>query len=125
MLPLAPFQAAARGAGYDPLPLAAQFGVSLATVLRRLAMLPPDEDTPRFGLLLCDGSGTLTFRKAIPGFPVPRFGAACPLWPLYKALNRPLSPIRSVLEIADRDNRKFVTYAVAEPLGVPSGSATA
>ncbi|MCB1843770.1 MAG: hypothetical protein KDI09_12470, partial [Halioglobus sp.] len=32
---------------------------------------------------LQDGSGTLTLRKPVAGFSLPRFGAACPLWPLY------------------------------------------
>ena len=68
-------------------------GADLATVLRRLALRP---DAPPAGLVVCDGSGTLVFRRQIDGFPLPRFGAACPLWPLYQALARPMTPIRAV-----------------------------
>ncbi|MDF0599584.1 short-chain fatty acyl-CoA regulator family protein [Psychromarinibacter sp. C21-152] len=118
-LPLASFEPAAREAGYDPGPLAARFGVGMGTVLRRLAALPPPEGAGRLGLVVCDGSGTLTFRKPVDGFPLPRFGAACPLWPLYQALSRPLAPVRAAVEMAGRDPRRFMAYAVAEPMGVP------
>ena len=72
------------------------------------------------GLVSCDGSGTVTFRKAVDGFAVPRFGAACPLWPLYQALLRPQVPIRMMVEQAGRDTQRFMAYAIAE-LRQPAG----
>ncbi|PHQ99281.1 MAG: transcriptional regulator [Marinosulfonomonas sp.] len=112
-LPLAEFQAA-KARGLDPVQLAAEFGVGLAMVLRRIATLPLGEGMQPVGLVSCDGSGTLTFRKAVDGFAVPRFGAACPLWPLYQALLRPQVPIRMMVEQAGRDTPRFLTYAIAE-----------
>lgn len=113
-LPLAPFQAAVDELGTDPGPLARRFGVDLTVVLRRLASVP-DSGGLRAGLVICDGSGTLTFRKPAEGFPLPRFGAACPLWPLYQALSRPMAPIRATVEMAGRIPRRFLTYALCQP----------
>jgi len=118
-LPLAEFQAAI-GRGLDPVQLADEFGVGLAMVLRRIASLPLGEGMQPVGLVSCDGSGTVTFRKAVDGFAVPRFGAACPLWPLYQALLRPQVPIRMRVEQAGRDTPRFMTYAIAE-LRQPAG----
>ncbi len=117
-LPLGMIQGAVAEMGVDPGRLAERFGVDMATVLRRLAALPTPEGAGRLGLVVCDGSGTLVFRKPVDGFPLPRFGAACPLWPLYQALSRPLAPVRAAVEMAGRDPRRFMAYAVAEPTGV-------
>ena len=119
-LPLAAFQPAAEDMPLDPGRLADRFGASVGCVLRRLAALPTPKGAGRIGLVLCDGSGTLTFRKPVDGFALPRFGAACPLWPLYQALSRPMTPVRAVVEMSGRDQRRFLTYAVAEPMGAPT-----
>ena len=50
------------------------------------------------GLVMCDASGTLLLRRAVAGFSLPRFGAACPLWPLFTALARPMQPIEALVE---------------------------
>jgi len=112
-MPLAAFvQEVQRGA--DPVQLASKFGVGVSAVLRRIATLPLVEGQEPVGLVVCDGSGTVTFRKPVDGFLVPRFGAACPLWPLYQALLRPQVPIRALIEQAGRDTPRFLVYAVAE-----------
>ncbi|WP_428544934.1 short-chain fatty acyl-CoA regulator family protein [Profundibacter sp.] len=113
-LPLAAFQAAVAE-GLDPVQLAALFGVDLATVLRRMASLPDVEGQAAVGLVACDASGALLFRKPVEGFPMPQFGAACPLWPMYQALLRPQVPIRAVVLQTERDSPRFLTYAVAQP----------
>ncbi len=119
-LPLAAFAPAAETAHRDPAALAARFGAPMGTVLRRLAALPTPPGAGRMGLAICDGSGAITLRKQVEGFPLPRFGAACPLWPLYQALARPLTPLRRVVEMAGRDRRRFTVFAVAEPRGAAS-----
>jgi predicted transcriptional regulator len=78
------------------------------------------EGRAALGLVTCDGSGTLTFRKPLDGFAPPRFGAACPLWPLYQALLRPLAPVRRVIEQMGQPPRQFLAYAVCQPVR-PSG----
>ena len=82
--------------------------------------MPTPKGAGQIGLVICDGSGTLTFRKPVDGFPLPRFGAACPLWPLYQALGRPASPVRALVEMSGRDPVRFLTYAVSQPVG-PAG----
>ncbi len=106
--------AAGRGLG-APEGLAQALGVDLALLFRRLALLPPLPHLPRFGLVVCDGSGTLTFRRALPGFALPRFGGACPLWPLFQALTHPARPLRALLEVPGRPVQTFLAHAIAGP----------
>lgn len=100
----------------DPGRIAAQTGLPLATVLRRLATLPASDGHPGYGLVVCDGSGTLTFRRPLAGFALPRFGGACPLWPLYQALRSPAQPFRVRVEMSGQVPRRFVCHAIAEVL---------
>jgi transcriptional regulator with XRE-family HTH domain len=114
-MPLDDFARAAEEMELDPARLAQRFGVDLGAVFRRLAAMPEDRIGVPVGLVMCDGSGTLTFRKPVEGFSPPRFGAACPLWPLYQALSRPMAPVRAVVEMAGRSPRRFLTYAICQP----------
>ncbi len=116
-MPLRDFRSLADEVEFDPVAMSTEFGVDLAAILRRAATLPTPEGAGRIGLVACDGSGTLTFRKPVDGFPLPRFGAACPLWPLFQALNRPLVPVRTLFEMCGREPVRFLVYAVAQPLG--------
>ncbi|TCO68791.1 helix-turn-helix transcriptional regulator [Rhodovulum euryhalinum] len=114
-MPLDVFARAVRDEGLDPGRLATRFGVDPAAAFRRLATLPPGLAAGPVGLVVCDGSGTLTFRKPVEGFVLPRFGAACPLWPLYQALARPMAPLRAVVEPAGPMPPRFLTYALCQP----------
>jgi len=114
-LPLSEFTGALTRHGFDPGRVAGDFGVSMAAVLRRWASLPIERGAARPGLVVCDGSGAITFRKPTEGFALPRFGAVCPLWPLFQALTRPTVPVRQVVELGDRAPERFLTYAVCEP----------
>lgn len=117
-IPLAALHAALEGLGLAPDRLAARLGVGLDVVLRRLALLPPDARAPLppMGLVICDGSGTLIFRRPVDGFALPRFGGGCPLWPLYQALCAPGRAIAAPLVTAGRLGRHFMAYAVAHPM---------
>ena len=84
-----------------------------------MASLPQGTDAPAVGLVICDSSGTLTFRKPVEGFALPRFGAACPLWPLYQALVRPMTPVRARVEQAGRNATNYMTYAISQPATLP------
>ncbi|MCC5955843.1 MAG: helix-turn-helix domain-containing protein [Natronohydrobacter sp.] len=114
-LPLARFLSALDRVGVAPEIIADEFGVPFDQVLRRFALLPRDALTGRGlpvpGLVICDNSGTILFRRGIDGFALPRFGGACPLWPLYQALQRPFVRLRTPLATAGRLGRPFVTYA--------------
>lgn len=102
--------------------LAQQSGASLPVVFRRLASLgareTPNGDT--YGLVSCDASGTLTFRKPLPAFDLPRYSAACPFWPLFAALQRPMTPVSSTVLMSGRDETRFHVQAFAE-LRYPAG----
>lgn len=109
--------------GPDPARLAATLDRPMAQVLRRLAVLPLADarpDAPAHlpegaAYVACDGSGTLTFRRPAAGFPFPRFGAACALWPLYEALGQPFTPVRRLLATSGRGaGARFVAFAWAE-----------
>ncbi|MCA8882607.1 MAG: DUF2083 domain-containing protein [Rhodobacteraceae bacterium] len=112
-MPLATFTAAAKEVHYDPARLSQRFGCDVTAVFRRLASLPHDSGSRRIGLVVCDGAGALTLRKATDMLPLPRFGSACALWPLYRALTRPMAPVRAVLEHASRPGFRFVCYAMS------------
>lgn len=116
-MPIEDVEAVLEAAGPDPAALAQRTGADLAAAMRRLATMPPSEGRAALGLVTCDGSGTLTFRKPLDGFAPPRFGAACPLWPLYQALLRPLAPVRRVIEQMGQPPRQFLAYAVCQPVG--------
>lgn len=119
-MPLGPFATSLANTGEDPARVADGFGVGLDAVLRRMASLPVPEGAPGRGLVVCDGSGTVTLRKPLDGFPLPRFGAACPLWPLYQALARPAQPISQVVEMPGTDPKLFLCRAVSMPRAAAS-----
>ena len=116
LVPMADLQVAVAKRGLDPFLLAEGFACDPLIVMRRMTALPDLE----VGLVLCDASGTFTFRKSAIGFALPRFGAACPLWPLYHALGHPLQPIEAVVEMAGQGGGRHQVFAWAmarQPLG--------
>ncbi len=94
-LPEAAFRAALSAHGPDPLAIANALNAPPFAAFRRLAFAPE----LGLGLVMCDGSGTLVLRRAVAGFSLPRFGGACPLWPLFTALARPMQAIEAVVEV--------------------------
>lgn len=111
LLPDAEFARALAEEGPDPMRLAARFGVDVLTVFRRIALRADSEA----GLVICDASGTLTFRKPARGFALPRFGAACPLWPLFAALGHAMMPIETVVETAGAEPMRFRMRGFCQP----------
>ncbi|WP_417718836.1 short-chain fatty acyl-CoA regulator family protein [Salipiger sp.] len=108
--------------GADPLKLSRAFGTDPACAMRRLATLPPDAPCGAVGLAICDASGALTFRKPLPDFPIPRFGADCPLWPLFPALSRPMTVLVRLLRSAGRQTGTVRAFAVAHPATLPEAN---
>ncbi|PTX41523.1 hypothetical protein C8N44_1287 [Allosediminivita pacifica] len=96
-LPMARLVTEMEAQGPDPAALSEVLGADPALVMRRLAALPREVMADRLGLAICDASGVLIFRRPLPDFPMPRFGAACPLWPLYRALARPMVVVSAPL----------------------------
>lgn len=119
-MPLAPIAEALRAHGPDPAALCARFGVGPLEVFRRLAGLPEALVGAQIGLVICDASGTLTFRKPPDGFALPRFSGGCPLWPLYEALSRPLAPLACRVALPGPIGAQFMTYAFCAPRAAPA-----
>ena len=105
--------------GLDPVALAKRFRTDLPAVFRRLAAMPEGLLPTEVGLVIADASGSILFRKPVTGFALPRFGASCPLWPLFGALSRPMTPIRRKVSQLGRTVARFECLAIAWPLGVP------
>jgi transcriptional regulator with XRE-family HTH domain len=114
-LPLAAFQDRAVHLGFDPAALAQSFGVKLSCVFRRLATLPRHPGAPEIGLVTCDAAGAILLRKPPAGFSLPRFGAACALWPLFTSMRNPGTALRQVVESSE--GARFIAYTIAESEG--------
>lgn len=112
-MPLAEVGLLIQSSGADPSMLARHFKVSLPVVLRRMGVLPVDVLGQEAGLVICDASGSILFRKSVAGFALPRFGASCPLWPIYTALQRPDVPLRRNVVQQGRTALGFECLAVA------------
>ncbi|MEM6940525.1 MAG: helix-turn-helix domain-containing protein [Pseudomonadota bacterium] len=108
-------QAVAR-VGSDPLALTRALDQPAAVILRRMAALPELQ----CGLVVCDRSGTVLFRKSVEGFNVPRSGACCPLWPLFSALGQPGALIAERIGQLGRTDYEFMSYATAEVVAAPA-----
>ena len=113
LMPLAAVRDKIASAGLDPSRLAAHFEAPLPVVLRRLGVLPSDILGGDAGLVVCDASGSILFRKPVTGFALPRFGASCPLWPIYSALLRPGVPLHRSVVQQGRSALGFDCLAVA------------
>ncbi|MEP2920964.1 MAG: helix-turn-helix domain-containing protein [Sulfitobacter sp.] len=96
--------------GRDPVRIARRLGVGVPAVLRRLAAL---RDLGA-GLVVCDRSGTVIFRKTVDGFSVPRFDSCCPLWPLFTALGAPGSVFYARIGQLGRGRVQFDAYACSD-----------
>lgn len=121
-LPASRLSALRQATGDDPFTIAAETGVDLARVMRRLALA--GAEGTGLGLVLCDASGTLTFRRPIEGFAVPRHGAACALWPVFEALRQPQEPVRRLVAQPGARPQLFDCTAIAEvsfPAGFEAG----
>ncbi|MEW2913467.1 short-chain fatty acyl-CoA regulator family protein [Leisingera sp. JC11] len=112
-MPLRALEQEIAASGIDPVALARRFNCALPAVLRRLAALPEEVLGQESGLVICDASGTLLFRKPVTGFAMPRFGASCPLWPLYTALVQPNMPVRRNVVQHGRNAAAFDCMATA------------
>ena len=102
--------------GIDPLRLAQHHSVGVPLVMRRLASLDESRTSTPVGLVICDGSGALSYRKPVEGFVIPRFGAACPVWPLFRALSAPMQLFQTQMTHAGEQNSLHQSYAIAVPV---------
>ncbi|MBW3242769.1 DUF2083 domain-containing protein [Epibacterium sp. DP7N7-1] len=112
-MPLVALRAAIETHGLAPGKLAQALDVEIYRLLRRLAMVPQDVLGHPVGLVICDASGSILMRKPVAGFPLPRFGTSCPLWPLFTALSQPGVPIRRRIHQKGRAARDSECFAIS------------
>ena len=115
-LPIQQFLIAAKNHNFDAIALAKYFNTDILSICFRLAHLPIKVEIPQFGLIQCDASGAVLYRKQLNSFSLPRYGGACPLWPVYRSLSQPLQPIRAMLDMPMGD--RFHTISFAYPTEV-------
>ncbi len=115
LLPLHRLEAEVADIGPDPAALARNLNQAPARVLRRMAALPD----LKAGLVVCDRSGTVIFRKSVDGFTVPRHGSCCPLWPLFSALGQPGMLVSERVTQLGRAQAHFTAFATCEAQSVP------
>lgn len=106
-------EAALEEMGIDPIALARHFGVSVPCIMRRMASVPGLD----VGLVVSDRAGALLFRKTVHGFVIPRYGAACPLWPLFQVIGQPGHVLSQRIKVPGRSDAIFDCFAAAEPTG--------
>ena len=115
-LPINLFLEVAEKHSFDAIALAKHFNSDILSICFRLAHLPNKSNIPKFGIIQCDASGAVLYRKQLNSFSLPRYGGACPLWPVYRSLSQPLQPIRAMLDMPMGD--RFHTISFAYPTEV-------
>ena len=113
LLPYDRFLEQAIDLRYDIERLRHTFDVSLEQVGHRLITLrkPGAEGIP-FAFMRVDPSGYVSKRYTLPGLPIPRYGGACPLWPVYRAFQTPGVVNCSLAAFPNNDRYLFVACAV-------------
>ena len=116
-LPMTRLRAFLRDAdpAVEPLDIATALDMPVGLTLRRLACLP-ELDT---GYVLCDRAGSLIWRKPMTSFAFPRFGPACPLWPVFAAFSQPGQVLRLPVVQVGRRQAPLVAYATTEDVTNP------
>ena len=95
----------------DPFMLSEKLNISIDLIMRRLATLPSKLIGEAIGYVSCDAAGAFLQRRSLSGFRIPKFGAACPRWPIYLALQRPMMPIYQNLSYKAQDNTFYKVWA--------------
>jgi len=106
--PLPDFAGRAAGTDYDIERLAAQSGLPIDLICRRLTALPTEDGHPRFGYVAANAAGALTDLRSVPGFHPPRHGTVCPLWALCRASQTPERAIRQLAAFPNGQRFVFV-----------------
>ncbi|MFC6487501.1 helix-turn-helix domain-containing protein [Nitratireductor sp. GCM10026969] len=113
LMPYERFLEVAEACRYDLDQLSRRFRVSYEQAAHRLATLRrPGAAGVRFAYMRSDASGYVTKRLPLPGLPLPRYGTACPMWPVYGAFQTPGTTARCFGELPSGDGFLFFARAV-------------
>jgi len=124
LLPYAPMLEAAERERYDIGRLQHLFAASFEQIAHRLVTLRrPGAEGVAFAFMRVDPAGNISKRFDLPGFSIPRYGSACPLWIAYSAFAVPGRMLSQMLETTEGERfllfTRQVTKAASEPGGVP------
>jgi predicted transcriptional regulator len=114
-LPQQAILSAAVQHNYNPVRMARDLGIRIDSAFFLLAHLPRGPKMPIFGIIRCDGSGGVRYRRELEGLSLPKYASACPLWPIYRAFGQPDQPVRAIIETPIGD--RFLTYSFATYTG--------
>lgn len=115
LFPYDRFLATAEARRYDIEYLAQHFGGSFEQIAHRLVTLrrPGAEGIP-FAFLRSDPAGNLSKRFSTLGLHMPRFGGACPLWPLYGAFRTPGSVTTQLAVMPEGERYLLIARCVSK-----------
>lgn len=81
---------------------------------RLITLRAPDAEGVPFAFLRVDPSGHLSKRFPLFGLPLPRFGHACPLWPVFSAFQTPGRVIRELGEFYNGNRFLMIARTVTK-----------
>lgn len=115
LFPYDAFHAAAVTLRYDIGALAHRFGGSFEQICHRLVTLRRTEaEGIPFAFMRTDPAGNVTKRFSIPGLTLPRYGSACPLWAIYRAMQTPEQTITQLAAMPDDDMYLFIARSIVK-----------
>ncbi len=113
LMPYESFLEEAERRRYDLDALSLLFGVSYEQAAHRVATLRRHgAEGVRFAFMRSDPSGYVTKRLPLPRLPLPRYGTACPIWPIYSAFQTPGVTARGFGALPSGDQFLFFARAV-------------
>ncbi|MEZ5665949.1 MAG: short-chain fatty acyl-CoA regulator family protein [Alphaproteobacteria bacterium] len=115
LFPYEAFHDAATRTRYDIDVLEHRFGGSFEQVCHRLVTLRrQDLSGVPFAFMRADPAGNVTKRFSIPGLSLPRYGTACPLWAIYRALQAPNQTVAQMACMPDDSAFLFIARAIVK-----------
>ena len=115
LFPYDAFLDAAASRRYDIGVLENRFGGSFEQICHRLVTLRRDDASGvPFAFMRADPAGNVTKRFSIPSLTLPRYGTACPLWAIYRAMQTPNQTVAQMACLPDETAFLFVARAIAK-----------
>lgn len=115
LFPYDEFLEEAEACRYDIQMLGQHFQGSFEQICHRLVTLRKNgsEGIP-FAFLRSDAAGNLSKRFNLPNLRFPRYGAACPLWVIYRAFMSPGTVCTQLARMPDRQTFLFISRTVSK-----------
>jgi predicted transcriptional regulator/transcriptional regulator with XRE-family HTH domain len=110
--PYEAFHAAGEAFRWDVDALAGRFGAGFDHAARRMTtMTRPGMAGPPAAYMKVNAAGFALNRRMLGELSLPRYGAACPLWAVYRAMSTPGQTIRQLAEFPTGERYLFIARA--------------